>query len=305
MNFEGYLAARETAQAIGDPLVLYALIVAVGFAVAYIMGREDYAHHLLRVEAALLTIGFLVLAWFHLQIYQNIVIIDPLTSGELGRFAVPLWIEGEKLYFWALLLALFMLLGGPTTREFDVAASMGLASMVGLAWLSKPFSPPLPRFHEEVLYYFSNPNNVQVAGQMMGRLTYYYNTWYMWTHPPMLFVAYASLVLTFLACIIVLLRGDPYYDEIAYRYAKIGYVFLTIGMLVGYPWAVIAWEGPWWWDPKINASILMWVLYTAYLHTRLYRRLWRQSAILGIFCFASLVFTYLMTYVVPGIHSYR
>ena len=101
-------------------------------------------------------------------------------------------------------------------------------------------------------------------------------------------------------------KKDDVYDKIAYSHAKIGYLLLTVGMLIGYPWAVLAWDGDWWWDSKINGSIMMWVLYSAYLHTRIHlckRSMWEVTAILGIVCFISLIFTYLLTYVVPGIHS--
>jgi ABC-type transport system involved in cytochrome c biogenesis permease subunit len=129
----------------------------------------------------------------------------------------------------------------------------------------------------------------------------------MWTHPPMLFIAYASLVVTFVGCVFMLFRREKIFDRISYNHAKVGYLLLTVGMLIGYPWAVVAWEGTdWWWDPKINGSIMMWVLYSAYLHTRIYlkrRNMWRATAVLGIICFLSLVFTYLLTYIAPGIHA--
>jgi ABC-type transport system involved in cytochrome c biogenesis permease subunit len=124
-------------------------------------------------------------------------------------------------------------------------------------------------------------------------------------HPPMLFISYASLVITAAACVFMLRKREKVYDDIAYRYAKIGYILLTTGMLIGYPWAIEAWkDSAWWWDPKISGSIMMWVLYSAYLHARIYSgRMWSATACLGIICFASLVFTYLLTYIVPGIHS--
>ena len=123
----------------------------------------------------------------------------------------------------------------------------------------------------------------------------------------MLFIAYASLIITFAACVYMLIKKDKLYDEIAYSYAKIGYILLTTGMLIGYPWAIEAWkDSAWWWDPKISGSIMMWVFYSAYLHSRIYAskdKMWKTTAYLGIICFASLIFTYLLTYIVPGIHS--
>jgi cytochrome c biogenesis factor len=54
-------------------------------------------------------------------------------------------------------------------------------------------------------------------------------------------------------------------------------------------------------------SIMMWLLYTAYLHARLYLRrrgMWKAVAALAVLSFLILVLTYITTYVVPGAHSY-
>ncbi len=79
-------------------------------------------------------------------------------------------------------------------------------------------------------------------------------------------------------------------------------------MLLGFPWAILAWSGDsWWWSGKVNMSIMMWFLYTGYLHARLYLRrrgMWRWVAALAILSFVVLVLTYLATYIVPGAHSY-
>jgi ABC-type transport system involved in cytochrome c biogenesis permease subunit len=51
----------------------------------------------------------------------------------------------------------------------------------------------------------------------------------------------------------------------------------------------------------------MWMLYTAYLHARLYLRrqhMWRAVAALAVLSFAILILTYVATYVIPGAHSY-
>ena len=77
-------------------------------------------------------------------------------------------------------------------------------------------------------------------------------------------------------------------------------------MLLGFPWALMSWQGEaWWWSGKVNMSIMMWLLYTAYLHARLYLRrrgMWKTVAALAVLSFLILVLTYVATYVVPGAH---
>ncbi|MCX9083342.1 MAG: cytochrome c biogenesis protein CcsA [Candidatus Methanoperedens sp.] len=324
MGYTEYLAARETLGSIGQPFIAYIFILSlfVGiFSIIYFIKKDDkYFDYLIKclyVSTGLYIVGFLILTWFHLQIYNSVLIEYPAAMREMisvksSRFAIPLWIENEKLYFWAMFSSIFAL---TVKQRKDIIAFLGIIlsifSVIVYFW-SNPFNDPLPIVHGEISRWFaalsSNDTAIfQMAGTLYGRITYYYNSTYMWTHPPMLFIAYASLIITFAACVFMLLKNDRLYDQIAYRYSKIGYLLLTTGMLIGYPWAIIAWkDSAWWWDPKISGSIMMWVLYSAYLHSRIYvnrDKMWKTTAFLGIICFGSLIFTYLLTYIVPGIHS--
>ena len=269
----------------------------------------------LYLSTGLYFLGFFILIWFHMQIYDTVLIEYPpamrqMIPVEESRIAAPLWIESEKLYFWAMVTSALAL---TVKQRKEIISFLGVILSVFsiiVYFFSDPFTDPLPVLNSEIsrwyaVQVYSDMSIFQVAGTLYGRVTYYYNSAYMWTHPPMLFIAYATLIITFAACVFMILKKEKAYDETAYRYAKAGYILLTTGMLIGYPWAVMAWkDSAWWWDPKISGSIMMWVLYSAYLHSRIYvSKMWKTTAYIGIICFASLVFTYLLTYIVPGIHS--
>ena len=73
---------------------------------------------------------------------------------------------------------------------------------------------------------------------------FYYNAWYMWVHPPLLFFSYGAFV--------DLVRRDAAddpraalarFETTAYRWARLGYLPLTAGMLLGFPWALIGVAG--------------------------------------------------------------
>lgn len=321
MAFLQYIAAREFASNIGQPVIFYIFIVALLQCISAIiflrMKKDRYYAYLIKclyISTGLYITGFLVILFFHIQIYNTILIEYPAGLGlpvENSRFAVPLWIESEKLYFWAMTASLFAI---TVKGRKELLSYLGMILSVFSSivfFFSNPFKEPLPIVHNEISGWFlalsGDGNLYQLAGTLYGRITYYYNSTYMWIHPPMLFIAYASLIITFTACVLMLLRNAKDYDVIAYRYAKPGYILLTTGMLIGYPWAIEAWkDSAWWWDPKISGSIMMWVLYTAYLHSRIYverGKLQMTTAFIGVLCFVSLVFTYLLTYIVPGIHS--
>jgi len=130
----------------------------------------------------------------------------------------------------------------------------------------------------------------------------------MWVHPPLLFFSYGCFAISFVATIEMVRRRHSSYETTAYHWARLGYLPLTFGMLLGFPWALTAWQGEaWWWSGKVNMSLMMWLLYTGVLHARLYLRragMWKAVAILGVLSFTILVLTYVTTYVVPGAHSY-
>lgn len=322
MGYMGYVSAREAAIKYGEPVFQLAFLVSIALilsSAAHIWKRDkfyNYVKKLQRFSLVLLLVGFLILVWLHIKIYQNIELVNLSTGESLGRYYVPLWIENEKMYFWLLWTGVFVyLLNRKKDGTFMAVTNISYGIFVLATFLySNPFASPLPQFHEEISawHMLLGQGNFMAAwgytGQLYGRMVYFYNTTYMWVHPPLLFIAYASLVITFLGSVFMLVSKEKSSDKIAYDHAKFGYILLTIGLLIGYPWAIEAWRGTsWWWDPKVSGSLMMWMFYTAYLHSYIYVNragMRRVTAIIGILCFLSLVFTYLLTYISSGVHAY-
>ncbi|MFQ5905779.1 MAG: c-type cytochrome biogenesis protein CcsB [bacterium] len=95
-------------------------------------------------------------------------------------------------------------------------------------------------------------------------------------------------------------------DTLTYNFIKLGYPLFTLGALfAGAVWAQRAWGSFWSWDPKEVGSLIVWLVYTAYLHTR-YVRNWRGtgSAVLSVTGFALAIFTLLGSLFLPGLHAY-
>jgi cytochrome c-type biogenesis protein CcsB len=60
-------------------------------------------------------------------------------------------------------------------------------------------------------------------------------------------------------------------DSLSYRTITVGFLLLSVGLVSGAVWANDAW-GSWWsWDPKETWALICWLVYAAYLHTRLIR----------------------------------
>lgn len=306
----------QTLGTIGAPLqALLPAVAAVLVALAVVPAWRPLLGPAVTASAVVLVIGELILAWFHWRLYDLAVVVSPETGLIVGRVAVPLWVESEKLYVWALALALMAVVIRRHREELLPGVSILLAGlMTGAAVWGKPFTEPLPSFLGQYLGYLqamASGDPARMFGAYQGMESarqFYYNTIYMWVHPPALFFAYATFAISFVATLVMIRERHSAYETTAYRWARLGYLPLTAGMLLGFPWAIIAWQGEsWWWSGKVNMSIMMWLLYTALLHARLYLRargMWKWVAALSILAFLVLVLTYLATYIVPGAHSY-
>ncbi|MEO2082673.1 MAG: c-type cytochrome biogenesis protein CcsB [Desulfurobacteriaceae bacterium] len=95
-------------------------------------------------------------------------------------------------------------------------------------------------------------------------------------------------------------------EQIMYQSVAVGFVFLTIGIILGAVWAKYAWGGYWSWDPKETWSLITWLVYAAYLHARYIKGLsGKPLAYFTIIGFLSVIFTYYgVNLIIPGLHSY-
>lgn len=95
-------------------------------------------------------------------------------------------------------------------------------------------------------------------------------------------------------------------DDLTYRAIVVGYPLFTLGALfAGAIWAWKAWGRPWGWDPKEVGSLVIWLVYSAYLHARVTAG-WKgkRAAILSILGFAAAIFSFISNLFVGGLHTY-
>ncbi len=68
---------------------------------------------------------------------------------------------------------------------------------------------------------------------------------------------------------------------------RIGWAFLTLGMIMGALWAKQAWGDYWTWDPKETWAAATWLSYLLYLHLR--PRLKDENITFALLCFSFLL----------------
>ena len=95
-------------------------------------------------------------------------------------------------------------------------------------------------------------------------------------------------------------------DSLSYRTITVGFLLLSVGLVSGAVWANEAW-GSWWsWDPKETWALICWLVYAAYLHTRLIRG-WqgRKPAIVASVGLVVIAVCYIGVNLLGiGLHSY-
>lgn len=284
-------------------------------------------------------VGFVWICWFHWQIYLKLPLVVPdslvgwlnrqletmnrgsgyglpLYNADIPpRYKIPVWIENEKYYFWFMTYGIMALLVHFRMPGHRMRALLHLFLVLQVAILffwADPFASPLPQFFSELApWYWSGQSLMAKAGYFMRlypKMVFYYNAEYMWFHPPLLFISYGAITIIFITSIFMLVKRDLQVEKIGYGYAKLGFFMLTLGMLLGYPWALKAWGPNWWWDPKICSSLMMWAVFSTYLHSRLYankKPMWYFTSVLGIICFLAMIFTFLTSFYFPGEHTFQ
>lgn len=96
------------------------------------------------------------------------------------------------------------------------------------------------------------------------------NYW-MQIHPPTLYIGYIGCTVPFAFAVAGLLhrRFDEEWVRVIRRWTLITWIVLFVGIVLGGIWAyeTLGWGGYWAWDPVENASLLPWLVLTAFLHS--------------------------------------
>jgi heme exporter protein C len=81
-------------------------------------------------------------------------------------------------------------------------------------------------------------------------------------------VTFLAFFVVFMASILFLWKSIPWWDSVAFSAAEIGVIFCTLVLITGPIWARPIW-GTWWsWDPTLTLTLVLWLIYVAYLMLR-------------------------------------
>lgn len=152
----------------------------------------------------------------------------------------------------------------PRNRQFDAALGGLLLFAMILALYMALIGAPRERTMGDLqrIFYFHVPSG------MMGLLAFAVN---------------------FFASIMYLIKKDRKWDNLALSAAEVGVMFFAIVLVTGPIWAKPVWFVWWTWSPRLTSSLVLWLLYLAYMLVRNYvpdpERKAQMSAVFGIIAF--------------------
>jgi heme exporter protein C len=103
-----------------------------------------------------------------------------------------------------------------------------------------------------------------------------------------------------------LLKGTPRWDEWSQAAGEMGWLCTTLTLATGSLWAHEAWNTWWTWEPRLTASLILWMLFAAYFLVRSNiesaERRARVGAVLAVLTLADLPLVVMATRWFRGIH---
>jgi cytochrome c-type biogenesis protein CcmF len=300
---------------IGHFALVLALLVGIAQASVPLIGARRNDPRLMAVaeSTALAQFGFVAAAFAALTACYVRSDFSVLTVFENSHSAMPLiykftsvWGNHEgSMLLWVLILTLFGALVAAFGR--NMPESFKATVLAVQAWIAVAF------------YLFilltSNPFLRLAPAPFEGRdLNPILQDLGLAVHPPMLYLGYVGLSITFSFAMAALIEGriNAAWARWVRPWTLAAWMCLTLGIAMGSYWAyyTLGWGGWWFWDPVENASLMPWLAATALLHSlvvmekREALKVW--SILLAILAFSlSLIGTFLVrSGVLTSVHAF-
>ena len=136
----------------------------------------------------------------------------------------------------------------------------------------------------------------------------------MMIHPPMLYTGYVAFSVPFAFAIGALITRQTGADWIraTRRFALVAWTFLGTGIMLGALWSYteLGWGGYWAWDPVENASLMPWLVGTAFIHSIMVQekrgllKIWNVCLICATFALALLGTFLVRSGILDSIHAF-
>ncbi len=115
-------------------------------------------------------------------------------------------------------------------------------------------------------------------------------------HVPVAIMSFLAFFFVFVGSVMYLIKRDLRWDSLAHSAGEIGVVFISVALLTGMVWARPVWNTWWTWEPRLTTTLVLWLIYVAYLMVRAYApnraRAGVYAAVVGIIGFVDVPIVY-------------
>jgi cytochrome c-type biogenesis protein CcmF len=214
--------------------------------------------------AAMLVAAFVARDFGNVYVYEHSSRALPLVYTLSAVWAG----NSGSLLLWLLLMAVFAVVAAHDGRKRDAASAPYLMAVLGSISLFFSllllFGPSCDPFAANAVV--PRPQDGLGLNPMLQNSG-------MIVHPLALYLGYVAMAVPFGLVVAGLAARSPVAAWIGAvrRWTLVGWLFLTIGNVVGAWWAYVSlgWGGYWAWDPVENAALIPWLTATALLHSAL------------------------------------
>jgi cytochrome c-type biogenesis protein CcmF len=266
------------------------------------------ARHAIYALAGLLVFAFAILESAYLRSDFSYSLVAQNSSTDTPTFYkfTAIWSsQAGSLLLWVTLLSLFSSAVLRVTRNQQREVVPWATAVLGV----------IASFFLMLVVFYASPfdtlANPPAEGNGLNPLLRHPA---MMFHPPMLYTGYVGFSVPFAFAVGALITRRTGMDWIrsTRRFALIAWTFLGFGIMLGSLWsfAELGWGGYWGWDAVENASLMPWLIGTAYLHSiqveekRGMLRVWNVSLVMGSFILALLGTFLVRSGILDSIHAF-
>lgn len=102
-----------------------------------------------------------------------------------------------------------------------------------------------------------------------------------YVHMAMWLATFTAFGMVAVASLMFLWKRAPAWDRRGRAAAELGLLFCTLGLVTGSIWAKPIWGAWWTWDPRLTLTLVLWMIYAAYLLLRSLSTDPQQGAVLA------------------------
>lgn len=125
-------------------------------------------------------------------------------------------------------------------------------------------------------------------------------------HVPSAMMTFLSVGIVFVCSILYLVTRRRAFDRVALASTEIGMLFCTVVLVTGPIWAKPEWGRAWTWEPRLNLTAILWLLFLGSVLVRSYSdnrdQGGRFGAVLGIISLPVVVLVYKAVELWGGLH---